>query len=408
MKSTGKAVLAVMMAGIIAAAIMARIVGATAHDTVALIALAGAASLAAAHIRDVLLRALHQRAFRTQALAIGLVSTATTVAGVVVAAKAMFISSHDRGVLMVVLLVSAATAAGAALRLGSAFERSAAAMLGFARQLDGSTPADPVTGSAVAGEMVTGELQRLATTLAETSDRLTASREREQALDASRRELVAWVSHDLRSPIAAIRAMAEALEEGVVADSVSVSRYHTTIRQESERLSTLVDDLFELSRITAGALVPDPSLVPLRDVIADVLDGLHGRAAKRGVSIGSDAAPAGDALVPARDLSRVLHNVMDNAIRHTRSGGHVQLHASASGGDLSIAVRDECGGIPGEDMGRLFDVAFRGDSARTPDDDGGGGLGLAIAKGLMELHAGTIDVSNLDRGCQFTLTFPLV
>jgi signal transduction histidine kinase len=200
--------------------------------------------------------------------------------------------------------------------------------------------------------------------------------------------------------------MAEALEEGVVDDSVSVTRYHTIIRQESERLSALVDDLFELSRIAAGTLVPDDSLLPLRDVIADVLDGLHGRAAKRGISIGSDTEAAGEAMVPARDLSRVLHNLLDNAVRHTRPGGHVALQVGTAGCNLSIAVRDECGGIPGADLDRLFDVAFRGDTARTPDD-GGGGLGLAIAKGLMELHAGTIAVDNRGPGCEFTLSFPL-
>ncbi|MCU1343897.1 MAG: histidine kinase [Acidimicrobiia bacterium] len=402
MKSSSRAALLVVAAGLVAALPLSQLVGASWGDGIALIALAGMGSLAAAIIGGLSLRVVQHRALRTQALAIGLVATASTVAGVLVAAKAMFISSHDLGVLLVVLLVSSATAAGAALRLGWGFERSAAGVVGFARQLDAS--AGP---QSVPGVVVTGELQRLADALAETSARLTASRGREQALDASRRELVAWVSHDLRSPIAAIRAMAEALEEGVVSDAASVNRYHTIIRQESERLSTLVDDLFELSRITAGALVPDDSLVPLRDVIADVLDGMHGRAAKRGVSLGSDTEAAGDALVPARDLSRVLHNVIDNAVRHTRSGGHVGLYARASGPTLLVAVRDECGGIAGDDLGRVFEVAFRGDRARTPDDDGGGGLGLAIAKGLVELHAGTIRVVNSGPGCEFTLSLPL-
>jgi len=401
MKSTSRTALIVVITGLVVALPLSQVVGASLGDGIALIALAGIGSLAAAVCGGWTSRALQHRRLRTQALAIGLVATAATVAGVLVAAKAMFISSHDLGVLLVVLLVSAATAAGAALRLGSDFERSTAGMVGFARQLDGSQLPEPVPGP-----MVTDEMHRLASALAETSARLSASRQREQALDASRRELVAWVSHDLRSPIAAIRAMAEALADGVVSDSASVNRYHAIIRQESERLSTLVDDLFELSRITAGALVPDESMVPLREVIADVLDGVHGRAAQRGISIGSDAEAVGEALVPARDLSRVLHNVMDNAVRHTHPGGHVALQAKAAGSGLMIAVRDECGGIPGDDLNRLFDVAFRGDSARTRDD-GGGGLGLAIARGLMELHAGTIAVDNQGPGCEFTLSFPL-
>ena len=242
--------------------------------------------------------------------------------------------------------------------------------------------------------------------LHEVSQRLDASREREQSLEASRRELVAWVSHDLRSPIAAVRAMAEALEDGVVDDAESVVRYHRSIRQETERLSQLVDDLFELSRITAGALAPDDTTLPLCQLIDDVLESVSTAALSRGIDVVAVIDEASDALVPGSYLRRALHNVLDNAIRHTPVGGTVSVAWSTGDGVLCIDVSDECGGIPAADLSRVFDVAFRGDAARTRDR-GGGGLGLAIARGLLDLHDGTIEVDNRDRGCRFSLRLPV-
>jgi signal transduction histidine kinase len=238
------------------------------------------------------------------------------------------------------------------------------------------------------------------------SQRLEASREREHSLEASRRELVAWVSHDLRSPIAAVRAMAEALEDGVVDDSESVARYHRAIRHETERLSQLVDDLFELSRITAGALAPDDTTLPFCQLIDNVLDSVSTAALSRGIDVVTRIDDTADALVPGAYLRRALQNVLDNAIRHTPVGGTVSIGWSTGNGVLCIDVSDECGGIPASDIPRVFDVAFRGDSARTRDH-GGGGLGLAIARGLLDLHDGTIEVDNRERGCRFSLRLPV-
>jgi signal transduction histidine kinase len=271
----------------------------------------------------------------------------------------------------------------------------------LARQL-----ADPAPTSSTDRAADTEEMRRMTAELHEVSQRLDASREREQSLEASRRELVAWVSHDLRSPIAAVRAMAEALEDGVVDDAESVARYHRAIRQETERLSQLVDDLFELSRLTAGALAPDDTTLPLCQLIDDVLESASTAALSRGIDVVAVIDEACDALVPASYLRRALHNVLDNAIRHTPVGGTVSVAWSTGDGVLCIDVSDECGGIPAADLPRVFDVAFRGDTARTRDR-GGGGLGLAIARGLLDLHDGTIEVDNRDRGCRFSLRLPV-
>jgi signal transduction histidine kinase len=236
---------------------------------------------------------------------------------------------------------------------------------------------------------------------------LDASRTRERALDASRRDLIAGVSHDLRSPIASIRAMSEALEDGVVDDDASVQRYHRAIRVESERLGALVDDLFELSRITAGVLDTDQPCVPLGELVADVVSAAQPAASTKGVRIANLLDEIPGVLVPASDLRRVLHNLLDNAVRHTRHGGTIVVDGELVGRTAQVFVTDECGGIPEADLARVFDVAFRGDAARTRDN-GGGGLGLAIAKGLLEAHRGSIEIANRAPGCRFTLELPVL
>jgi signal transduction histidine kinase len=330
---------------------------------------------------------------------LALVATASALAGVVVAALMMFISTHDLSVLGMVIITGGAVAVASALLLSGAYERSAAQLVGLARSLASSEPVSAPT------RLATGELQRLAEELSQVSDQLAESRRRERALDSSRRELVAWVSHDLRSPIASVRAMSEALADGVVDDPASVARFHHAINTEAERLAGLVDDLFELSRITSGSLDPDPLRVPLTELVAEMVDVVAPAAAAKGVVLRAALDELPVVMVPAADLRRALHNLLDNAIRHTGSGGQVVLAGASVDDGVEVSVADECGGIPEADLPRLFDVAFRGDAARTRDH-GGGGLGLAIAKGLVEAHAGTIAVANGPHGCRFTITMP--
>jgi len=235
------------------------------------------------------------------------------------------------------------------------------------------------------------------------------ARERERAAEASRRELVAWISHDLRTPLAGIRAMAEALADGVVSSPVEVSGYANRISGESRRLSGMVDDLFELSRITAGALRLTMSQVALREVVSDVLAAQVPVAQRKRVRVLASAATAPVVLGSDPELARVVRNLVSNAIRHTPPDGTVAVQVDVDGGDAVLAVDDGCGGIPDAELSRVFDVAFRGSAARTPspDEQGGGGLGLAIAKGLVEAHKGRIDAHNHGPGCRFEVRLPL-
>jgi signal transduction histidine kinase len=239
------------------------------------------------------------------------------------------------------------------------------------------------------------------------------AREAELAAEQSRRELVAWISHDLRTPLAGIRAMSEALADGVVDRPDDVADYAVRIRTETERLTAMVEDLFQLSRITSGALRLTLSDVPLHEVVSEAVAAEHAVAARRGVRVRAAECvqwPVVHGSDP--ELARVVRNLLSNAIRHTPRDGSVVVAAGTdrdeSGDEHAwLRVDDGCGGIPAEDLDRVFDVAFRGAGARTPGDSSRGGLGLAIARGLVEAHHGRIGVRNLGPGCRFEVRLPL-
>ncbi|MCP2167222.1 Signal transduction histidine kinase [Goodfellowiella coeruleoviolacea] len=237
------------------------------------------------------------------------------------------------------------------------------------------------------------------------------ARDRERAAEASRRELVAWISHDLRSPLAGIRAMAEALADGVVVRPDEVTDYADRIGTETRRLSQLVNDLFELSRITAGALRLTMSAVPLPEVVNDAVTAQLPVAQRKGVGLRADVSGWPVVLGSDPELARVVRNLVSNAIRHTPPDGTVAVRIDTAGAEALIQVDDACGGIPEQDLSRVFDVAFRGTAARTPttdpDQPAGAGLGLAIARGLVEAHQGRIVAHNHGPGCRFEVRLPL-
>lgn len=399
--------------GVLLAVVAAAVSDTPPGDTAALIAFATVGSLAAGAAVVGLGRLGHHDSLFARLVVVALVSTTATAAGVVLAAQAMFISAHDLGALGVVLAVAASLGGASAVVLSSRVAEEAAELSRLAQRLGPGEAPEPADVPRAEGSIRSVELRTVADELHRAHDRLDRERRRAEALDASRRELVAWVSHDLRSPIASVRAMAEALEDGVVEDRASVARYHRTIRTEAERLGSLVDDLFELSRIASGvAATATADLVLLDELLLEVIDAACGRAHARGIELAHRLADGDAPLVP-RDLRRVLRNLVDNAISATSSGGRVVVVGRlrpATGDDATPAVTldviDECGGIDAEHLPRLFEVGYRIDAARRRDE-GGGGLGLAIARGLLEAHDGHISVANDGPGCRFTVSLPL-
>jgi signal transduction histidine kinase len=236
-------------------------------------------------------------------------------------------------------------------------------------------------------------------------------RSRERSIEANRRELVAWVSHDLRTPLAGLRAMAEALEDGVVTDAATVADYHRRIRVETDRMAQLVDDLFELSRINAGALRLSLGNVPLGDVVSDALASAEPIATAKHIQLLAERGDWPTVQASEPELARIVANLLRNAIRYTPADGSVTVNGGRDDRGGWFSVTDACGGIPDEDLPRVFDVAFRGEAARTPrtghDHDGaGGGLGLAIVRGLVEAQRGEVAVTNVGDGCRFLVRLP--
>jgi signal transduction histidine kinase len=349
---------AVVAGGLLVAAVAAVALGLPAHAVLDLIAYSFGGGLVTYALGRLALR-------RSQTpVVVALIPVVAIALGSLAAANAMFVSSHDLSALVVVMV-----GAGTAGLLGA-----------FA----------------------------LASELDRTRRRVEAMTERERALERSRRELVAWVSHDLRTPIAGIRAMVEALDDGVLDEPGDVKRYHLQLITEADRLARLVDDLFELSRIEADALHLRLERVPLGELVSDAVATATAVAQTKGVRLdGRFAGPPPVVAGSAPELTRVVHNLLDNAIRHTPPGGSVDVVVGSADGMASVAVRDGCGGIPGDDLDRVFDLAYRGDAARTPDSTAGAGLGLAIARGLVEAHRGDIAVRNEPGGCCFIVRFPL-
>lgn len=233
-------------------------------------------------------------------------------------------------------------------------------------------------------------------------------RAEERAREVSHRELIAWMSHDLRTPLAGIRAMAEALEDRVVDEPGEVSGYGARIGREVNRLGTMVDDLFELSRISSGALNLHIEPIALHELVQEAALGLAPVATSRGVDLDVDLPPL-VGLGSGREMERVVQNLMVNAVRHTRDGRRVRVRGGRTAEDAWLTITDGCGGIPSEELARVFDVGFRGTASRSPETaplSPGAGLGLAIVKGLVTAQDGQVAVHNVDQGCCFTVRLP--
>ena len=352
---------------------------------------------------SVVLRLLRSRTIWASVAVVIATAAVVMAAGVLALGRLMLLTDQARAVLVVAVTVAATAAALVAAVLARRLARGSGALTAAARRLGEGEALDLVE------QPDTRELRDLAVVLRSAADRLEDARRRERAVEAARSELVAWVSHDLRSPVAGIRAMVEALEDGVVAEPAAVAEYHGRIRRESVRLARMIEDLSELSGIHAGALRIRPRRTSLAELVDEVVQATEAAAVARGVRLVSRTPDEPVVVVADPDqLARAVRNLLDNAVRHTPAGGAVSVTAAADddGGPVTIAVDDACGGIPPTERERIFDVGYRGERARTPGDDVGAGLGLAIARGIVAAHAGRIDVSDVVGGCRFTVTLP--
>jgi signal transduction histidine kinase len=330
----------------------------------------------------------------------GVLVIAVAFVNVVATAVLMFISAHDLGLLGLLLFFAAILAVFFALVVADPIVASVRALTRAANQLSGGDLAVRVP------EGGRDEVGALATAFNAMAGQIAAAAREREGAEAARRDLIAAVSHDLRTPLASIRAMVEALSDRVVTDPATVDRYLSTIGGEVERLAQLIDDLFELSQIDAGQLRLQLEDGSLHDLISDTLRSLSAQAERRQVRlvgrVAADLPPV--RLDPAR-AQRVLDNLVGNALRHTAAGGRVELGALERAGEVEVTVCDTGEGIAPGDLVRVFEPFYRGERGRSRA--AGAGLGLTIARGIVGAHGGRIWAESTPGvGTTFHFTLP--
>jgi signal transduction histidine kinase len=321
----------------------------------------------------VALFALARRRVGLAATLAPLVVVGSVAAGVYASARAMFLSDADSTTVLLLLLATVPVALGVGLVLNARIRR--------------------VTTEAAAEK---------------------AARERDREIEVRRREMVAWVSHDLRTPLAAVRALAEALEDGVGPVDEHVPR----ILAENRRMAAMVDDLLALSRLQSPTATLRREPVAVADLASDAIAAAQPLADSGGVNLAWDVTDPVVTSLDAQQVGRALENLLVNAIRHTGPGGTVRVtvacaeSSAGAPGTVTITVEDECGGIAEADLDRVFEAGWRSSGARTPEREnvpgGGAGLGLSIVRGVAEAHGGTASATNPPDapGCRFTLHLP--
>jgi signal transduction histidine kinase len=251
------------------------------------------------------------------------------------------------------------------------------------------------------------ELAALGLSFNEMAAQLQATEQKQRELEILRRELIAWVSHDLRTPLTSIRAILEALADGLVEDPETVQRYLKTAQNDIRSLSGLIDDLFEMAQMDAGGLQLERSLGSIADLISDTIERFSAIARQQGIFLnGRVEAEVDPVNIDIQRMNRVLSNLTSNALRHTPPGGYVHLCAARSSAGVMVEVEDSGEGIQPADLAHVFERFYRGEKSRNRAT-GGSGLGLAIARGVVEAHGGIIAVeSTPGKGARFWFTLP--
>lgn len=332
-----------------------------------------------------------------------LLLVALIVLNVWLTAQLMFISEHDFVLTIALLIFAGAVSALSVFFIANVWIERIYRLGNAAKRLQsGDLQARlPVRGK--------DELAQLTSAFNRMVDGLQAIELQKQHLEQTRRDLVAWVSHDLRAPLANIRVLNEAILDGVVSDPQTVNRYIRTVQGELFHLSKMIDDLFELAQLDAGNFVLHCEPASLHDLISDALGSMSAKAEGRGIRL-EGALDAGIDLVTIapNKIQRVLHNLLENALEHTPAGGAISLHARRIPGAVEVRVHNTGSVIPTTDLPHLFESFFRSEPSRAQSDGRRGtGLGLAIVKGFVEAHGGAVSVeSSPAAGTTFRFTIP--
>lgn len=328
-----------------------------------------------------------------------LISSALTFFNVWLTARLMFASQHDL-LLATVLLIFAG---GMAMVLGYFLSTAITDRIEMLEKAAHSlAEGDLESRVPVIGD---DEVASLGKTFNQMAEQLKIATDKEQELKQMRSDLIAWVSHDLQTPLTSIQAILEALSDGILDDPDQEKRYLDTAQRNVQTLSALIDDLFQMAQIDAGGLPIDPSPNSLSDLISDTLESFSHIAQQRELSIRGNVDDGVDPVyMDVQLIGRVLDNLVSNAIRFTPAGGSISITAKRNGQTVNIMVEDTGEGIPPEDIPHVFESFYRGEKSRSRAT-GGAGLGLAIAQGFVKAHGGDIRIeSELGVGTSFTIT----
>ena len=338
---------------------------------------------------------------RWSLLGVYALSSLLTFFNVWFSAQMMFASQHDLLLAIVLLVFAGGMAMALGYFLSSTITDRVHQLRGAAEQL---AEGDLKTRVIVQGR---DEVAALAQTFNKMAEQLEAADAKQRELEKMRADLIAWVGHDLQTPLASIRAILEALADGVVDDPETVKRYLNTAQRDVRSLSALIDDLFQMAQLNAGGFKLDFENASLADLISDTIESFTELAARQNLTLSGSVDPSLDPVrMDTRRIGRVLNNLIGNAIRHTSAHGKVKVTAWRTNSGVEVSVEDTGEGIRAEDLPHIFDGFYRGEKSRSRAT-GGAGLGLAISRGIVQAHGGEIKVeSEAGKGSRFTFHLP--
>ena len=318
-------------------------------------------------------------------------------------AQLMFASQHDL-LLAIVLLVFAG---GIATILGYFLSSTVTERINLLKDAaEKLAQGDLRTRVPVSGR---DEVAALSMAFNQMAEQLQAADRKQRELESLRRDLIAWVGHDLHTPLTSMRAILEALSDGVVEEPDMVKRYLTTAQRDVMSLSALIDDLFQMSQLDTGGFPLHRAPASLSDLVSDTLETFSHLAKQQEITLEGEVESDVDPVVmDTQAIGRVLNNLISNALRHTPANGRVSVWVRRAGTGVEVTVSDTGEGIRPHDIPRIFERFYRGDASRSRNrGTGGAGLGLAIAQGIVRAHGGDIQVqSELGKGTQFTFHLP--
>ncbi|HEY7477544.1 MAG TPA: HAMP domain-containing sensor histidine kinase [Actinomycetota bacterium] len=390
---------AVAATGLVGTLAVAGLVGMDGTEIVHLAQAMAPVAVATVIVAVVAARALSSTSLVQRFVGVALVAVVVAAVNILVLTSQMFVSDHDAALVSVLLVYALGSGVAIAIATARASRTAIRRLETTAHEL-GRGNLDSRAGDVHGGP----ELDALATSLDTMAERLEQARASERRADTMRRDLVAAMSHDLRTPLSSLRAMVEAIDEEVVGDTETLRLYAFEMRRAVVQLVDLVDDLFELTQLDVERILAEPPSSRVQDVVHRAIDAVRSEVTRKHLSVHTELGTALDAPCSPR-VARVLHNLLSNAVRHTPAEGTIRVTATKERSHIHIAVEDDGAGFSQEALPHLFEPFFREDPARS---GAGAGLGLTLAGRIVEALGGRIGAERSDpRGARFWVELPV-